>query len=68
MAFLSIRFPIFVERKTRDLVAFLCVLVGYVRWLEGDVMSCEVGMAGLLGFYVGNRVKDNHLSPNCQTE
>ncbi len=51
-----------------DLVAFLCVLVGYVRWLEGDVMSCEVGMAGLLGFDVGNRVKDNHLSPNCQTE
>ena len=54
-----------------DLVAFLCVLVGYVRWLEGDVMSCKVIMARLLGllrFDVGNRVKDNHLSPNCQTE
>lgn len=32
------------------------------------MVSCEVGIAGLLGFYVGNRVKDNHLSPICQTE
>ncbi len=31
-------------------------------------MSCEVRMAGLLRFDVGNRVKDNHLSTICQTD
>ncbi len=67
-SFWVLGFLFFGREETMDLVAFLCVLVGYVRWLEGDVMSCEVGMAGLLGFDVGNRVKDNHLSPNCQTE
>lgn len=68
MVFLSIGFPFFWSRGNDGFGCVLCVLVGYVRWLEGDVMSCEVGMAGLLGFDVGNRVKDNHLSPNCQTE
>lgn len=59
------RFPFLVERKRGIWFAFWC-FGRLLSMVEGDVMSCEVGMAGLLGVLlleIGWKITiESHLS------